>query len=73
MVDYWFGYYNGEPRTLYRVVTEGNKRYKGEFYNIDEQKWQFSDVIDRYIIFGEPGYEKTTKEEAMKFIESQSA
>lgn len=71
MTEYWFGYHNNAPSGLYRIVTEEGKRYQGEYYDFGDKAWKPSETIDRYIYFGEIGYEKTTEEEALSFIRSR--
>jgi hypothetical protein len=73
MTEYWFAYHNNEPEALYRIVVADGGRNKGEYYDTDDATWKPSEVIDRYIYFGEIGYEQTTKEAADKFIESKLA
>lgn len=68
MTEYWFAYHNNEPQAVYRVVTESGMRNKGEVYNFAQKAWVQSEVIDRYIFFGEIGYEKTTEAEALTFL-----
>lgn len=71
MTEYWFAMHNNEPEALYRVVVESGMRKTGEVYDYEDNTWKPSEVIDRYIFFGEVGYDKTTKEAADKFIQSK--
>lgn len=73
MTEYWFAYHNNEPEAVYRIVVENGGRNQGEYYDFTDKAWKPSEVIDRYIYFGEIGYEKTTEEAAKRFIQSKLA
>ena len=68
MTEYWFYLHDGSPRVLYRIVEGNGRRNKGEYFNSDHATWEPSEVIDRYIYFGEIGYERTTEAEALAFL-----
>jgi hypothetical protein len=71
MTEYWFGFYKGEPRVLYRMVSGGNS--KGERYDNNENEWVPDSTISWYLVSGELGYEETTEEAAQQFIQSKLA
>lgn len=73
MTEYWFAFNNNEPQAVFRIVAESGSRNQGEYYDFSDNAWKPSNVIDRYIFFGEVGYDKTTKEAADKFIQSKLA
>jgi len=70
MTDYLFAYHNGEPESVYRIL-ENPKR--GEYYNFKQKLWLPNERISWCTWSGEIGYEPTTEELAMKFIESKLA
>ena len=71
MTEYWFGFYKGEPRVLYRMVSGENS--KGERYDNNETEWGPDSTISWYLVSGELGYEQATEEEAQQFIQSKLA
>jgi hypothetical protein len=70
MTEYWFSFFENKPQGVYRIVAEEGKRYQGEYFDFIDGMWKPSETIDRYIYFGEIGYERTTEEDALRFIRS---
>lgn len=71
MTEYWFGYQDGEPRTIYRLIrAEGT--WRDEFYSWAHADWLASDSIYQFIINGEIGYERASKEEAEEFMRARN-
>jgi hypothetical protein len=71
MTKYWFGFYKGEPKVLYRIASDVNS--KGERYDYNQHEWVSDSTISWYLVSGELGYEETTEEAAQQFIQSKLA
>lgn len=73
MTKYWFFYEDDNPQSVYRATETDDILTEPEYYNHSEKSWLPSENIIRYVFGGEIGYEETTEEEALEFIESKSA
>jgi hypothetical protein len=73
MFEYWAYLQNGAVHTLYRVTREKDGLFNTpEFYDKIEHVWKPSETIDRYIRFGEVGYDQVTDEVAQDYLNSIS-
>lgn len=73
MIEYWMAFDDdGNPQAVYRIVSEETKRFKGEHYDLAKNTWEPSHTIDKYIYFGEIGYEKVAEGDALRFIRENS-
>lgn len=71
MIEYWFGFHQGKPRSLWRIVNDDDRRHGSERFDLATEKWIPSETLDRFIYLGGFDFEKTTEEEAKRFMEAE--
>jgi hypothetical protein len=73
MFEHWAYFQDGAVHTLFRVSRDDDGLFHTpEVYSKKAHVWQPSETIDRYIRFGEVGYDQVTDEVAQEYLNSYS-